>query len=125
MIQLTRTIPIPNINRLKVTRVDIDDEASTAIVTVEVLTVGALIAGTHSLTIRNGLNEQGEGTSTLIANPAPVRVGMMVLLSSADIALAYDNLFTAWKGGANKAARLKAVETQGITDGWLPAGAVS
>ena len=123
MITLTAAIAVPNIQRVKISEVLFFDASSAAVVKGAVLSSPANNRSKlFELTIKNGLCD------VLGPNPTPTRFDedLVVSYQAITVAAGYDNLEAAYRGGANKAAAFRAVESRGIADAWLVlVGAVS
>jgi hypothetical protein len=126
MVTLTTPITVPNLTRARLSRPDIDEDASVLTLRAEVGGAGGRIYGVYTLTIANG---QAQGVR---ATAAPAGWGDVVQVftrTTADlpgIATAYTDAVSAFlAGGGALAARLRALETYLQSVGLLPAGSVS
>lgn len=121
-IALNTPIQIPNLNRIKITRVNFDEDMQSATLHARGVCVGGVEVGPWSIIVRNG-DCQGITRSQVAAH-----VNSVVTSNAVSVASGYDNLFAAWKGGNTHNARMEACETQGLADGWIDvslAGVVS
>jgi hypothetical protein len=119
MIALTANIAIPNINRIRLTIFNTDDLNTVGRIHARVLGVGGKIYGEYDLTIIDG-----PATSTgLAVNPSSVSYGdALILVPQLVIANAFTNADAAYRGAAGgRAGAFRALEQQGLTDGWLAA----
>jgi len=119
MITLTTPTNIPNINRLRVNKVLIDQDASIAYINVVATQIGGNIYGTYQLQVVNG-SSQG-----LRANGAPTGPNDALQLFTLTTATGFTDMVSAYNGNGSLATKNQAVETACIADGLLPAGTVS
>lgn len=118
-IALTTNVNIPNVNRIRVKRFVPDDGQGNAMVVVVAVTGGGgnIESHPHTITLRDV-----EQSGVVMANATPTGLGD-VLVPGASIVIpnAASDAEAAYRSGNNKAAALRALETLGISVGWIHA----
>lgn len=122
MLTLTTPITVPNLTRLRVRRVEFDEDTSVAYVHVEAVGPGGappVYPGSpFVLEIRNG-NSIG-----LRATASPASFTDRVQQFTIATPTGFTALVAAYVG-ATVAARNRGAETAGVAAGWLPGGSVA
>lgn len=118
MISLTTPVAVPNITRIQVVAFQADEEANEGVVTVELRSPAGSnrVYRRMKLAVRNGKSEG------LALNASPTGYQDLVSDIVVDTPTGFDTVLAAYVGAANKAARLRAVETALISLGVLGSG---
>jgi len=122
MITLTTPITVPNITRIRVTEVALYDGQATARIKLQILSPGGTPrTKDFEILVTNGVNA-ADTSSSIAANPTTSAFdGDVVQGPRVQVATGYDQVEAAYRGGANKAASFRAVETLLLSLGLIPA----
>jgi len=114
MLTFTTPITVPNLTRLRVVSVNVNDDHADVVVEVLPPIAGKVYAKVLIVVRDNGT------CGKLMVNQSSATYGDIVVVGEfTPTTAAFTNVYAAWKGGATMAASKKAVETCGLTDGWL------
>ena len=115
-VALTTPIQIPNITRIHVLRCDADDTNQMAVMSIEARSTSGLLLGSATVQVGNGPSVE------LDRNPVPIGTMDNFVQTRITIVGAYDRVAAVLDGSGNRAAKLRALETLGLADGWLGSG---
>lgn len=124
MITLTAAISIPNVTRVEVLSVDFDEDNSVATVRIVARSPPGpnLVSPVVNIAVQNGAATAVTASQKVARAAAPAGLEFaLVVVPQVNIPNGFANLLAAWFGAANKAARRRAAETQGLADGWIDA----
>jgi|GEM_PF-7083277 len=126
-IALTTPIAVPNVSKVHVTQCDTDDVNQVAVVRVNVMGAGGRVYGEYIVYVANGdagnppdLSKASTGLGINGASQSYSDAFQPV--KSINIVGGYDRVAAIMDGAGNRAAKMRALETLGLADGWLAAG---
>jgi hypothetical protein len=121
-IALTTNVPVPNINRLLITRISIDNVNAVAQLHVRALGVGGKIYGEYDLTV---VDAPAMSTGLGVNAGSLTYADGLVAVAQMSIANGFTNAESAYRAAAGgRGGAFRALEQQGLTDGWLAAAFV-
>lgn len=120
-LNLTTPIPLPNGTRLSVASINVDDDNSIMSLTFQLRSPNAsdLIVSQRVVQIRNGLSDK------IAKGSMPVGSGydsaLVVSVSAVSTPTGYTDAINAWRAQASANTRKAALETLGLSAGWIDA----
>ena len=119
MLNLTTPVSLPNGTRLIISRVDIDDESSVVNVTFQMRSPLAtdMLVSQKVIQVKNGLSDR------LVRGGLPVGssydAAMIAIPGVQSTATGFTDAVNAWRAQATANARKVALETLGLSAGWI------
>lgn len=116
---LTTPLSLPNGTRLLISHVDVDDDNSVMNVTFQMRSPVAtdLLVSQRVIQVRNGLSDRLSRGG--MPPGSSYDTGLVVTPGVQSTPTGYTDAINAWRGGATANARKTALETLGLSAGWI------